>query len=176
MTDIPEAASDGIADFLRCLSVLEEKTSLLFENITKKTGITSVKSKLLKISRENKKHAAILKEISQRVGNPKAELKECKRKLSLVFKTIEEAQKEISKKENLSAKELTSLICILDSSESEEQFMLIQAKTFQFMSKEMNRLYGVNFATYRKLLASIARDEENHRRILDQITETLKEH
>ena len=73
----------------------------------------------------------------------------------------------------ITAQQLQRFISILDSSESEEQFMLIQAKTFQFMSKEIDRLYGVNFEKYRNLLVSIAKDEENHRQILDEIGEIL---
>ena len=173
MAGIADSASDGVADFLRCLSVLEEKTSLLFEDIAGKMESISFNSKLREISNDNRRHAKILMEMSQHVGNPKVEIKECRRKLSSVFRKIEQVHNEVSQKEKITAQQLQRFISILDSSESEEQFMLIQAKTFQFMSKEIDRLYGVNFEKYRNLLVSIAKDEENHRQILDEIGEIL---
>ena len=166
--------SDNIAEFFICLSSLEGKTGQLYEDLSKKTDDTSIRSKFLKISSDSKKHASILKEIAKTVGNPQFELKECRRKLSLIFKTIEAISIYVSKKEKITSEDLKALVSALEGSTGEEQFMSNQAKTFQFMSKQISQLYSVDLHKYNKPLGKIVQDEENHRQMLDQIRELLE--
>ena len=81
--------ADGLADFLQCLSGLEEKNSKLFNILSEKIVLDSVKPQLLKISKDNEKYSKILKYISKRIGNSKVKTKKCKKKLSVVCKNTE---------------------------------------------------------------------------------------
>ena len=72
--------TDGISDFLLCLSGLEIKNSQLFRILSKKIVLNSVKNSLSKIAADNKKQSLILKNISKQIGNPKVKTKECKKK------------------------------------------------------------------------------------------------
>ena len=81
--------SDGIADFLLCLSGLEEKSGQLFEGLAEKIVFPSAKPELLKIAEMNRKHSEILRNISKRIGNPQVRTKECKKKLSVVCENTE---------------------------------------------------------------------------------------
>lgn len=72
---------DGIADFLNCLSGLENSNSQLFRALSEKTVLTSIKSKLTRIAEDNIKHSKILEYIGQQIGNSKIKTKECKIKL-----------------------------------------------------------------------------------------------
>ena len=62
--------ADGIADFLTCLSGLEQKNAQLFQILSEKTTVSSTKPLFLEIAQDNQKHAKHLKEISQKIGNP----------------------------------------------------------------------------------------------------------
>ena len=72
--------TDGIADFLTCLGSLERKNSQLFETLSNKIVYSPVKPQLTKIAEDNMKHATILEDIGQQIGNPKIKTKDCKKK------------------------------------------------------------------------------------------------
>lgn len=82
MLDI-NSKTDGIADFLTCLGSLERKNSQLFETLSNKIVYSPVKPQLTKIADDNMKHATILEDIGQQIGNPKIKTKDCKKKLSV---------------------------------------------------------------------------------------------
>ena len=152
-------ATDGLADFLTCLSGLVRKNSYLFENLAEKTDFSSAKYQLSKISQDHKRHSEILIEMSIRIGNSKIKTRECKRQLSVVHKTIEAVLKQVLKKERITAEDLSNFLSILESSGEPEQYLLVQAKTFLFMSEEISRIYGVDFKEFNELLRNIARRE-----------------
>ncbi|MCL5877516.1 MAG: hypothetical protein M1540_06880 [Candidatus Bathyarchaeota archaeon] len=163
-----------VAECFICLSYLEEKTSQLFEELSKKTKDASIKTKFHRISSDSKKHATILKKIAKAIGNPQVEQKECRKNLSLIFKTIETISLDISEKEEITPEDLYGFISTLESPTGEEQFMSTQAKTFQFMSKQISQLYGVDLDKYKKLLGKIVEDEETHRQTLEEIKKRLQ--
>ncbi|MCW4044168.1 MAG: hypothetical protein NWE94_01455 [Candidatus Bathyarchaeota archaeon] len=146
---------------------------MLFLKLAELTENAPIKQQLLEISNESKKHAAIFKGVSEKMGFAKANAKECEKKLGVVSSTIKQISAELAKKEKLTSEELYEFISKLDSAEIEEQFMQIQAKTFQLMASEISRLYAVNFEEFEELFMNIARDEENHRIQLKNIRETL---
>ena len=93
-------ATDGIADFLICLSGLVRTNSYLFENLAEKTDFSSAKYQLSKISQDNKRHSEILIEMSNRIGNSTIKTGVCKRQLNGVYKTIAAVLEKVLKKNN----------------------------------------------------------------------------
>ena len=165
--------ADGIADFLSCLANLERKNSQLFRSLSKKIVCFSVKPHLLLISDGNDKHAAILDDISEHIGNSKVKIKDCKRKLSVVCKNTEMILEKIKDKKEVTVKELLDYLELLESSGGAAQYLLVQAETFLFMSEEISRLYGMDFFKYNELLNEIVRDVEEHISILETIKKSL---
>ncbi len=82
--------ADGIADFLTCLSGLEQKNAQLFQILSEKTTLSSAKPSLFEIAQDNQKHAELLKQISQKIGNPTVQAKKCKQRLSVVCKNTKQ--------------------------------------------------------------------------------------
>ena len=75
--------TDSIADFLTFLGSLERKNSQLFETLSNKIVYSPVKPQLTKIADNNMKHATILEDIGQHIGNPQIKTKDRKKKLSV---------------------------------------------------------------------------------------------
>ena len=61
----------------------------------------------------------------------------------------------------------------MESSGGAAQYLLIQAETFLFMSKEISRLYGMDFLEFNDLLNGIAKDVEKHIQLLEIIKEII---
>jgi len=165
--------ADGIADFLSCLANLERKNSQLFKSLSKKIICFSVKPHLLKIADDNDKHAAILNDISNHIGNTKVKTKDCRRKLSVVCKNTELILEKIKDKKEVTVNELLDYLELLESSGGAAQYLLVQAETFLFMSDEISRLYGMDFFRYNELLNEMVRDVEEHISILETIKNSL---
>jgi hypothetical protein len=162
-------SSKNIADFLHCLSFLENKTSTLYKKLSKKTVNIMFSDGFLKISQNTKKHSEILDEIATKISRPRIGDRECAKRLATVCNSIEKVSKEIKHKKLLSLKELSEIISILEGSLGEESYMTIQAKTFLAMAPQICRLYGVHLENFKKLLYSIVAHEEAHVEILENI-------
>jgi len=168
--------ADGIADFLSCLSGLEHKNGLLFEFLSKKTTLQSVKPLLLKIGQDNEKHSKQLQEISEKIGNPKVKTKECKRKLSVVCENTERILKQITDKETISVTELSDYLEILESTGGAAQYLLVQAETFLFMSREISKFYGMSGNEFSEFLNEMVREIEEHILLLEEMKSKIEEH
>jgi len=165
---------DAIADLLHCLSALEEKTGLVFSDLSEKTYVSSVKPQLLEVSIDSKRHAAVFEDLSRRIGLSKMRPKDCEKQLGSIAKTIEQVSSEISKKEKITAEELYELISTLEGSSVEEQFIQIQTKTLDLMASTINNLYSVNFEEFEEIFRSTSRDEEKNMIILQNIREAIE--
>ena len=161
--------ADGIADFLQCLSGLEEKNSQLFRTLSKKIVLSTVKPQLTKIAEDNEKHSKILQDISERIGNPKVKTKECKKKLSVVCKNTEMILEKVNKKTKVTLKDISDFLQILESSGGATQYLLVQAETFLFMSKQISNLYGMDSKRFNDLLNEIVQDIEENISLLEDV-------
>jgi hypothetical protein len=61
----------------------------------------------------------------------------------------------------------------LESFMGEEYYIFVQAKTFQFLTKEIRQIYNVNLENIKYILEGVIRDEETHQRLLATIKEIL---
>ena len=168
--------SDGVADFLSCLSGLEQKNGLLFKFLSEKTKLPSVKPLLQKIGEDNEKHSKQLQEISEKIGNPKVKTKECKRKLSVVCENTEMILKQITKKETISVTELSDYLEILESAGGAAQYLLVQAETFLLMSREISKFYGMSGKEFSDFLNDMVREIEEHILLLEEIKSKIEQH
>ncbi|MCW3997942.1 MAG: hypothetical protein NWF10_05160 [Candidatus Bathyarchaeota archaeon] len=162
-------SSKDIADFLHCLSFLENRTSTLYKKLSDKTVNSAFSDSFLKISQNTKKHSETLDEIAKKISRPRIGDKECAKRLATAFKSIEKVTKKIKHKKLLSNEDLSEIISILEGSLGEESYMLIQAKTFLAMAPQISRLYGVHLENFKKLLYSIVADEEAHMEMFENI-------
>ena len=167
--------ADGVADFLSCLSSLEDKNSQLFKGLAEKIVLPSVKPQLSKIADDNEKHSKLLQNLSERMGNAKVKTKECKRKLSIVCQNTEDILKQIQKKPEISLKDFSEYLAILESTGGATQYLLVQAETFLFMCNEIKKCYGMNSHKFNELLNEIAQDIEEHIILLEEIKKIVEQ-
>jgi len=167
---------DGIADFLKCSSFLEEKTHLLYQSLADKVDLPLIKSMLLHIAYDSKKHSAILNGICKSIGGSKMELKDCEKKAGPTLRAIENIQREIPSGKNIQKETVSSLVkklAVLESNMGEEYFVLTQMKTLQYMTKEICEIYNVQLQDMKDIFELIIRDEETHRELLSRIKKFL---
>jgi len=167
--------ADGLADFLQCLSGLEEKNSQLFNILSEKIVLDSVKPQLLKISQDNEKYSKILEYISKRIGNSKVKTKKCKKKLSVVCKNTEMILEKVTKKAEISLEDISDYLQILESEGGAAQYLLVQAETFLFMSNEISRIYGMDSKQFNNLLNEMVRDIEENIHLLEEVKHTVEQ-
>jgi rubrerythrin len=161
-----------MASQLSCLSMLEYNTALLYKSLSEKTEIPLAKSLLLSIAQDSSKHSALLKGISDSLASTDVKIKDCAKNLGPIWQNVTTYLKEVTaKEETLSLAELYEKLLTLESSIGEEYYIFVQIQTLQYMTKEINQLYNINFDKVKRIFESIINDEERHREILA----TLKE-
>ena len=167
-----------IAKYIHCLSILEDNTALLYNNLSCRVEIPLVKSLLLSISKDSSKHSALLKGIANSMSDSKQNPKECIKNLGKVWSTISDYLSEVKRKEKmnkLSFSELLPTLNALESSLGEEYYIFVQLKTLQLMGEEINQIYSVNLDKIKNVFEGIIRDEDRHREILATIKDIIEE-
>jgi hypothetical protein len=160
---------DDIADFLTCLAGLEKRNSQLFQILSARIDLSSIKPQLTKIADDNEKQAKILEGMSQRIGNSKIKTKECKIRLSLVSKNIEDIFERVKNKKEIPIKDLKDYLDMLESNGGASQYLLIQAETFLLMPNEINKSYGMDSQKFNDLLSEMVQDIEEHILLSEEI-------
>jgi rubrerythrin len=169
---------ESVADFLHCASVLEERAYLLYKSLADKVNIPLVNSLMLHIAYDSRKHSVILKGISESIAKPKKQPKDCGKKLFLggPWTVIEHLVRDIDREKRIPKKNVSSLIkklMLLESTVSEEYYILVQLKTLQYMTKEIREIYNVDLEDLKDILETIIRDEETHRELLSKMKKIL---
>ena len=167
-----------IAEYINCLSILEDKTALLYSNLSDGTEIPLIKSLLLSISKDSSKHSALLKGIADSISDSKQSPKDCEKKLGEVWRLVSTLHNEAINEDRLGELDFSELMQMLDALESsfgEEYHIFVQMKTLQLMVKEINQLYNVNLEKVKDVFESIIKDEEHHREILAAIVDIVGE-
>jgi rubrerythrin len=163
---------EDFADFLRCASVLEEKTYLLYKNLADPVEHLLIKALLLHIACDSQKHSAILKGISETIAEKAKPPKHCEKKLGGAFATIERIIEQAARERrtfNAKTPSLIEKLTTLESTLGEEYFILVQLRTLQFMTKEIREIYNVDIEDLKDILQSIIEDEENHEELLSKM-------
>jgi rubrerythrin len=161
-----------LANFINCLSILENNTFLLYTDLAEKVDLPMVKAILIHIAIDSHKHSMALKGVAEKIGKPEDKPKNCEKKIGEAWRTIDKLSKEISKKEIISREELSYLterLVILESIMGEEYYMFVQLKTLQLMVKEINQLYSVDISSLGNIFTRIIQEEETHRILIERI-------
>jgi rubrerythrin len=163
--------ANNIAEYLNCQSILESQTSLLYGTLSDKVEIPLIKTLLKEIELDSKKHALLLKGVSESVKQPKGTQKECS-KINLTLQTINKLSKIVAKIDTVSSEELKKLSEIfitLESEMGEEYYILVQMKTLERMTKIINEEYSIDLTKVKSIFLKIIKDEERHIEILETI-------
>jgi rubrerythrin len=167
-----------VAEYLSCLSILEESTALLYRNLSDRIESPAlIKSLLLSISQDSSKHSTLIKSIAESIYNSKIKHKNCAKKLGSVWSTVSDCLSEVAK-EDMETQSFWELLLVLDKLESnlgEEYYIFVQMQTLQFMVKEINKLYDINLERVKHIFENIIRDEEHHKEILTTIKDIIGE-
>ena len=165
-----------IAEYIDCLSFLEDKTALLYRILSDRTERPLIKSLLLSISKDSSKHSALLKGIACSISDSKHNAKVCEKRLGEVWIIVSTYLNEVNNKERTSMlhfSELLPKLIALESSLGEEYYIFVQMKTLQLMVKEINQLYNIDLEKFKNVFESIIKDEEHHREILGTIKDII---
>ena len=165
---------DGIADFLMCLSGLEISNNQMFRFLSEKIVLNSIKPQLNRIAEDNLKHSQILEDISKQIGNSKVKTKECKIKLSVICKNVTNLLKKVKGKKEITIEELAEYLEVLESSGGASQYLLVQAETFLYMTKEISKAYGMDSEKFNDYLKEIINDIEEHMLLLEEIKSIIE--
>jgi rubrerythrin len=160
-----------IAEYINCLSILEDQTSLLYKSISDKIEIPLIKTLLREIEIDSKKHSMLLKGVSESITHPKGGQKECS-KGNETLQTTGRMLKEIAKIKRISSEDLMQLserLKTLESDMGEEYYILVQMRTLKMMMKEINQMYNIDLGSVKGIFMNIIFDEEHHREILETI-------
>ena len=168
----------SIAKYICCLSVLENKTAVLYENLSGRVEPPLIKSLLLSISKDSSKHSVLLKGVADNICDSEQNAKDCAKNLGDVWNTVNGFLDELNKKKRVRKvyfSELLPKLMGLESSLGEEYYIFVQMKTLQLMVKEIKQLYNIDLDKIKNVFESIIRDEEHHREILVTIKDIINE-
>jgi rubrerythrin len=170
----------NIAQFLFCLSELEEKTFQLYHDLSQKVEFPSAKAAFLTIAEESRKHSSMLKRASKGFTDVQFAEKECKKGLGETWNYVINLSKSLEKQKTFELEDLLKLcekLSLIEYSYIEEYSVSVKLKTLQYMSQEISDTYKVNLNSIKKALEVIIKDEESHQSILNELTEQLtKDH
>ena len=167
---------EGIASFLKCSSLLERETSMLYQSLADRVDIPLIKSMLLHIAYDSQKHSAIFNGMCESIGGSRMTSKDCIKKTGLTWKAIEDLRREISSEKNIQKETLPSLVkklSFLESNFGEEYFVLVQVKTLEYMAGEIYKIYNVQLQDMKDIFEVIIRDEETHKELISKMRRFL---
>ncbi len=162
---------------IRCLSLLESKTSSLYRTLSDKIELPFVRSITLVIAQDSQKHSTILKGIGESLSKENVKTKDCEKNTGVTWRTIESLQRELSKKEKLSDSDLLAIserLNILESTVGEEYYIFVQLTTLQVLVNEINKNYDVDLGSLKTVFAEIISDEEHHRELIGKAIELIE--
>ena len=168
-----------LADFINCLSILENDTFLLYKALSDKVELPLVKSLMSSIAKDSLKHSTLLKGVFESIAKTHEKPNDCEKKTGEAWRLVANFNKEIASKEKLSKMELSQLsekLAFFESILGEEYYMFVQMKTLQLMMKEINQIYNIELTSLRSIFTHIINDEEHHREVLETIKSILERH
>ena len=104
-----------LADFINCLSILENDTFLLYKALSDKVELPLVKSLLNSIAEDSLKHSTLLKGVHESITKTHGKPNDCEKKTGEAWRLLANFNKEIASKEKLSKIELSQLSAMLIS-------------------------------------------------------------
>ncbi len=163
----------SMAEYILGLSMLEGKTALLYNLLSENIENPFAKSILKSISQDSSKHANLLQAVGNSIAPAKIKEKDCAQNLGQTWQTVVDFLNEAKsmKGKQMPLETLYDRLVTLESQFGEEYYILVQMKTLQFLTKEINQLYNISLEKVKNVFEGIIRDEEHHQELI----ETLKE-
>lgn len=100
----------SIANYLLCLSKLENNTSLLYKILSEKVEIPLAKTLLSGISIDSSKHSGFLKSISYSISDSKQKTKDCFDRLGKTWLIVETFLEDVTAKPTIGKHEFSDLV------------------------------------------------------------------
>jgi rubrerythrin len=164
------------AEYINCLSILENFTSKLYRDISEKVDLPLVKSLLVEIALDSQKHSVILRGVSVSIAQSKGGQKDCEKKIGETWRMLSNLQKEIAKTDMINEDNfplLSEKLSLLESTIGEEYYVFVQLKTLELMMKEINQMYNINLSSAKSIFMNIIHDEDHHREIIETIKQLI---
>ena len=168
----------AIGSYIQCLSTLEDIAFRLYHTLADKTEAPLVRTFFLEIALDSQKHSTLLAGIGDSMAVSQKKTQDCKKNLGVIWQTTDKINKEITAIKKIGKEEFSRLaekLTVLESMLGEEYYILIQMKTLQLMTKEINQLYNIDLDRLKNAFVAVIRDEEHHRELLATIKELLTE-
>jgi len=163
-----------ISGLLYCTSLLESKTASMYERLAARTPLSLIRSLLMQMAHDSRKHADIFKGIFEEFKPEDKPTQDCERRLSQIWSVPDSFSKKIQNA--LSESDLLEIVQKLVPFETrmgEEYYVFVQAQTLTFMAKQIEQEYDVNIESVKGILESVINDEGKHQEMLKQIADIL---
>lgn len=168
---------ESIGNLFYCCSLLERKTSEMYQQLSQKFDQPTIKPKLVTMAQDSLKHCNLFEELSKDLIKKAPTEKQCKQSLGETWKHINEITQFLKHDEILNEEESFELInrlAVLEHNLGEEYTTLEKMKMLSYMSKEISEKYGMDVSSIKDVLDAIINDEKQHAYYLFEIFETLK--
>jgi rubrerythrin len=155
---------------------MEQDTARLYSNLSAKIAHPLLKSLLLSIGEDSKKHGTLLKGVADSIAViPKPS--NCEKNTGDAWRLVASLNKEVDAKKTFSEEDMSELsqkLTYLESIMGEEYYMFVQLKTLEIMMKEINQIYRIDLSSLKSVFTHIINDEEHHREIIATIQRTIE--
>lgn len=167
----------SLVGFIYNLSLIEEETAQLYENIAEKIENPLIKALLSEISLDSQKHYRLLKGILDSMPKIDLNAKDSQKQIKKAKKAMNDFLMYFNNLEVIEEShlpELTEKLDILESQMGEEYEILEKAKSLIFFASEIEKKYNFESQTFKKIFETIIIDENNHREILESIRNIIQ--
>jgi hypothetical protein len=161
-----------LVNSLKCLIVFEKKACSLYEDVADRIDSHLVKSLMLHISLDGKKHSTVLKGVALSMPKKSWKPAELPKTMNEAWRSIDAFQVELSNVDAIPESELSNLcaqLTELENSFAVEYNSLLQLSTLELLSEELNSSYKISLETLKTILFEILHDEEYHKEILGMV-------
>lgn len=167
-----------LTDSIKCLIVFENKASLLYGDISSKTGkLPLIRALFVQLSLDSQKHSEFLKGIVQSLPRINWNPSDMPKPVAEALRSIDDFQVELSDIEKIPQEELVNLSLQLTSLENIMNQMydtLIQYDAIELVSTELKERYNLKIDMLRTLLMEIVHEEECHKETLGLVQRLLE--
>jgi rubrerythrin len=168
---------NSLIDSVKYLIVFENKTCLLYKDLSERIESPLVRSLLLHISLDSQKHSTVLKGIAQSMNKANSKPADLPKTMSEAWRSIDAFQIELSSIDKISGDDLLGLseqLTTLESSLADEYNVLVQFNALDMLSRELRINHNVSLESLKAIFLEIVHDEEYHKEILSVVIEILE--
>ncbi len=167
-----------LTDSVKCLIVFENKASLLYGDVSSKTGrLPLIRGLFVQLSLDSQKHSEFLKGLVQSLPKTSWNPSDMPKPIAEALRSIDDFQIELSDVDRIQQEEISNLAFQLTSLENIMNQMydtLIQYDAIELVSTELKERYNLKIDTLRTMLMEIVHEEECHKETLSIVQQLLE--